>query len=173
MKPSPSHARGIIALAAAVCLAPALGRAPADASAAGTAALADTVLELPTGDRIRVTIRSLGTDGIDVCAAVGGPQVRRGKTLYASNNARTPGVGMATTVRFPSMGRTATCERHRQTEGDSITFLFVKQLADPLRVGRVTAGAYTLPLAEVRRKRITFRWDRDGGDAPLEPEGAR
>lgn len=157
------------AAVAALVLAPVLAgtaawRAPAFHGA--PQAPRDTTLVFETGDHVQVTVRPMTATGTEICAALG-RSVQGRKTLFAQNDAHTSGAGLPTTLRFPGAGVTPLCTRHRHTAGDTVYFQLTRQWLDPMgRVHRVTVGHHALPLDALWRRRVTFRWVRDGDRAP-------
>lgn len=172
----PRLAAGAVALllaALAVPLAAQRMTPPATASSTRSVqmqVLRDTTVVFEGGDQLRVTTVFTGVDGVEVCAA-NGPGTRPGKTLLAANNASSTGASLTTDVRYPGAGITPLCRPHLSASGDSIVVVFTRQVHDPVgRIGRLTVGEFRAPLSALQRKRIIFRWVRDGPDVMAFPE---
>lgn len=142
------------------CAALAAAGAGARPAAAVSLQLGET-LTFATGDQVSVSSRPMGASGVEVCAAIT-QRIRPGKTLYVQSD---QGSGMPTIQRFPTSGVTPFCTRLTQTAGDSLTVTFTKQVRDPVgRLARLTVGSHRMALDPLWRRRVTFRWLREGTD---------
>ena len=131
------------------------------AAPSGRHAASDTTVVFDTGDQIRVTSYPRMASGIEVCGTVG-QGMHWGKMLYARTDAETNSA-QESVVTFPSAAVTASCETHATTEGSWLVVGFSRAVRDQVgRIGRVQVGEIVLPLAAVRGRRVTFRWEREG-----------
>lgn len=163
------------AIRIAACAALALGCAAAaregTPGGAPRAVPGDTVLVLPTGDRIQVRFQSRVGTGLELCAAVG-QGIRSGKTLFVQTVAVR--ASMPTAVRFPASASAPECTRLRDLQRDSVWVSFAKQVRDPVgRVARLRVGAISLPVRDLLNRRVTFRWVAEGADSAVVAEPNR
>jgi hypothetical protein len=85
-----------------------------------------------------------------------------GKMLYARTDVEANSA-QESVVTFPSVSVTASCETHVTTEGDWLVVQFSRAVRDEVgRIARVPVGQIVLPLAPLRGRRVTFRWEREG-----------
>ncbi|HEX8692209.1 MAG TPA: hypothetical protein VF746_07310 [Longimicrobium sp.] len=137
------------------------GAAAGARPAAALSLQAGETLTFATGDQVSVASWPMGASGVEVCAAIT-QRIRPGKTLYVQSD---QGSGMPTIQRFPISGVTPYCTRLTQTAGDSVTVTFTKQVRDRVgRIARLTVGSHRMAVDPLWRRRVTFRWLREGAD---------
>jgi hypothetical protein len=149
------------ALLVVAVLAPVPAGAQRWSRPAGDRSAVDTTVAFETGDVVHVTSYPKMGSGIELCGAVG-QGLHWGKLLYARTDAETNSA-LETVVSFPSSSATPMCETHRPQGGDWLVVVFARPVRDNVgRVGRITVGQVTLPLAPLQGRRVTFAWVREG-----------
>ncbi|HYH80941.1 MAG TPA: hypothetical protein VEX86_14160 [Longimicrobium sp.] len=145
----------LLALAAALPLPAAAQRYGATS---GARAGMDTTVAFASGDEIRVTSYPSMATGVQLCGTVSAG-MHWGKMMMAN-----AGGGTTTTVvTFPSAAVTAQCQPYRYTQGDWLALSFTRTVRDDYgRIARMPVGEIVLPMAPLRGRRVTFRWQREG-----------